>query len=80
MRYGELPKPLGIFEVECNEMMFYQYLPIKKEIVKKSYILDIIEKLRFQYKGLLTMNEDSFIWDYNNILIDHNNFCKIIKV
>jgi hypothetical protein len=29
MRYGELPKPLGIFEVECNEMMFYQYLPIK---------------------------------------------------
>ena len=29
MRYGELPKPLGIFEVECNEMMFYQYMPIK---------------------------------------------------
>jgi hypothetical protein len=29
MRYGELPKPLGIFKVECNEMMFYQYLPIK---------------------------------------------------
>lgn len=29
MIYGELPKLLGIFEVECNEMMFYQYLPIK---------------------------------------------------
>lgn len=29
MRYGELPKELGIFEVECKEMMFYQYLPIK---------------------------------------------------
>jgi len=29
MRYGELPKELGIFEVDCKEMMFYQYLPIK---------------------------------------------------
>lgn len=29
MRYGQLPKALGIFEVECKEMMFYQYLPIK---------------------------------------------------
>lgn len=29
MKYGELPKSLGIFEVDCKEMMFYQYLPIK---------------------------------------------------
>lgn len=29
MRYGELPKELGIFEVDAKEMMFYQYLPIK---------------------------------------------------
>jgi hypothetical protein len=29
MKYGELPTALGIFEVECKEMMFYQYLPIK---------------------------------------------------
>lgn len=29
MKYGELPKELGIFEVEAKEMMFYQYLPIK---------------------------------------------------
>ena len=29
MKYGELPKELGIFEVPCQEMMFYQYLPIK---------------------------------------------------
>jgi len=29
MRYGELPTSLGIFKVECKEMMFYQYLPIK---------------------------------------------------
>ncbi len=29
MKYGQLPKELGIFEVEAKEMMFYQYLPIK---------------------------------------------------
>ena len=29
MKYGELPQELGLFEVECKEMMFYQYLPIK---------------------------------------------------
>lgn len=29
MKYGELPKELGLFKVDCKEMMFYQYLPIK---------------------------------------------------
>lgn len=29
MRYGQLPKPLGQHIVECQEMMFYQYLCIK---------------------------------------------------
>lgn len=29
MSYGQLPKELGIFEVNATEMMFYQYLPIK---------------------------------------------------
>jgi len=29
MKYGELPVSLGIHTVECREMMFYQYLPIK---------------------------------------------------
>jgi len=27
--YGELPISLGLFEVNCPEMIFYQYLPIK---------------------------------------------------
>ena len=27
--YGELPNQIGSYEVECKEMMFYQYLPIK---------------------------------------------------
>jgi len=29
MKYGELPISLGIHKVECSEMLFYQYLPIK---------------------------------------------------
>lgn len=29
MGYGDLPKSLGIHNVKCHEMMFYQYLPIK---------------------------------------------------
>ncbi|MGK0447562.1 MAG: hypothetical protein ACJA2M_001339 [Polaribacter sp.] len=29
MKYGTLPKYLGNHEIECNEMLFYQYLPIK---------------------------------------------------
>lgn len=29
MKYGELPKELELFKVDCKEMMFYQYLPIK---------------------------------------------------
>lgn len=28
-RYGETPKYLGRHEIQCDEMMFYQYLPIK---------------------------------------------------
>lgn len=29
MNYGELPKSLGLHQIDVNEMMFYQYLPIK---------------------------------------------------
>ena len=29
MRYGELPISLGLHEIVCPEMLFYQYLPIK---------------------------------------------------
>lgn len=29
MKYGTLPKNLGLHDVECDEMLFYQYLPIK---------------------------------------------------
>lgn len=28
-KYGDLPKSLGVHNVDCSEMMFYQYLPIK---------------------------------------------------
>lgn len=36
--YGQLPKDLGYIEVNCNEMMFYLYLPIKMK--GESSILD----------------------------------------
>ena len=29
MKYGTLPNNLGIHKVKCDEMLFYQYLPIK---------------------------------------------------
>lgn len=29
MEYGQLPTALGEYKIECKEMMFYQYLPIK---------------------------------------------------
>lgn len=29
MKYGDKPKDLGVVEIECDEMIFYQYLPIK---------------------------------------------------
>ena len=27
--YGQLPKQIGTYTVECKEMLFYQYLPVK---------------------------------------------------
>lgn len=29
MKYGSKPKDLGVIEIDCPEMLFYQYLPIK---------------------------------------------------
>ena len=29
MKYGDLPRNLGLFDVQCEEMMFVQYMPIK---------------------------------------------------
>jgi hypothetical protein len=29
MKYGKLPKYLGLYDIQCDEMLFYQYLPIK---------------------------------------------------
>ena len=43
-KYGELPFELGIFEVECKEMMFYQDMPIKMK--KPSTYLRLEERLQ----------------------------------
>ncbi len=29
MSYGQLPENIGIYQVDCKEMMFYRYLPVK---------------------------------------------------
>jgi len=39
MRYGSLPTRVENIKVECNEMMFYQYLPIKLAGRGPEYIL-----------------------------------------
>lgn len=35
MKYGTLPKYLGTHEIQCDEMLFYQYLPIKMKTKTK---------------------------------------------
>jgi hypothetical protein len=43
MIYGSLPKYLGLHEIQCDEMLFYQYLPIK---LKSQRGLFIEERLK----------------------------------
>lgn len=48
MRYGQLPAELGKHDVDCNEMMLYQYLPIKlsgSTELKMEQRLNCFEKL-----------------------------------
>lgn len=46
--YGQKPKKIGSIKVNCKEMMFYQYLPIKlagQRFIKHESRLDCFEKL-----------------------------------
>jgi hypothetical protein len=48
MKYGDLPKSLGIINIECQEMMHYQYLPIKNinsSMVRYESRIDIFDAL-----------------------------------
>lgn len=43
MKYGDKPTPIGCINIDCKEMMFYQYLPIK--MIKK-YAFQVEERLQ----------------------------------
>lgn len=42
-KYGEIPKDLGQFHVNCSEMLFYQYMPIK---IAGSNVLEVEVRLK----------------------------------
>ena len=72
MNYGQLPKVIGHTEVNCPEMMFYQYLPIKLsgsadvKVEKRLLYFDtIIGKILCDYIG--TFGLDMFF--NNNIYL-----------
>jgi hypothetical protein len=71
MQYGDLPVPIGKYRVDCGEMMFYQYLPIKligqdwyKYEKRLSYFWDIIEGSCVDFISNFGMNKfkDSYIY------------------
>jgi len=62
-RYGELPLFMGTLEIDCNELMFYQYLPIKlsgqTEISRESRISvfdELIGKCCCDFIGAFGLN------------------------
>lgn len=75
-KYGDLPFSLGIVELNCNEMMFYQYLPIKlsggNEIVREDRLScfdSIIGRCCCDFIGLLGLNR--FIEAYVYLTAKH---------
>lgn len=55
MKYGQLPTSLGIFEVECQEMMFYQYMPIK---LAGSFYIDFDDRLQCFFELIVKCTND----------------------
>lgn len=70
MKYGELPKSLGVFEVSCKEMMFYQYLPIKM----KGEIFISVEPRLEVFKVLLGVVACDYIGEFG---LDAYNDCYV---
>jgi len=55
MNYGELPKVVRSLEIDCKEMMFYQYLPIK---LKGQKVFDIESRLGVFYPFIVHCMSD----------------------
>ncbi len=69
MRYGELPISLGTAEVELEEMMFYQYLPIKlahkDEIVINERLSNLLGLIGTVINDFIkTYGQDRFLANY----------------
>lgn len=76
MKYGDLPVNLGAFDVEFDEMMFYQYLPIKLinetniVIEKRLHFLEkFIGKISCDYIGVYGL--DNYVNSYMYLTIKH---------
>lgn len=74
--YGKLPAFLGKMEIECEEMMFYQYLPIKltgdHEITIEDrlvFLSDVIGKCCCDYVGEYGL--DKFIQNNVYLTVKH---------
>lgn len=60
MNYGQLPVALGVHSVECDEMMFYQYLPIK---MPGKYIAQYEERL-YCFDEIIANIQGDFIVEF----------------
>lgn len=60
MKYGDLPKSLGIHEAKCSEMLFYQYLPIKLA----GAIVPVFEERIIPFSNLIGVCNCDYIADY----------------
>lgn len=75
MRYGDLPKNLGVKIAKVNEMCFYQYLPIKL----KSMDIMVLEKRLYSLRSLLNQIEKDFIEDFGNKLFKESYVYLTVK-
>ncbi len=60
MRYGDLPKNLGVKKVKIDEMCFYQYLPIKLS----SMFIMVLEPRLYSLRPILTQIKKDFVEEF----------------
>lgn len=70
MQYGDLPISLGIIDVNCVEMMFYQYLPIK---LSGGINIQVEDRL-LCFSGLIGTACGDYIWTFG---VDNFRDCNI---
>lgn len=63
MKYGQLPEIIGIYQVKGQEMMFYQYLPIK---IRGDVRLMYEPRLRNHFGGIVEACMVDFMKKYGH--------------